>query len=111
MFPRLALFLSSIASGGLLWWLGWLIAPRVLVAILATESYLQTNPFLVIVAWMIAISGEFSEKEFVRRRSYSYFDQPTHKPFGNQQEIDESGKTHSAQQDETIIDADFKDLS
>jgi len=97
MFPRLALLLSSVSSGGLFWWLGWFFAPRLLVAVLATGAYLETNPLLVAIAWIIAFSGEFSEKEFVRRRSHSYFDQrPT------------SDKTTL---DETIIEAEYKDLS
>lgn len=98
MFPRFALFFSSIASGGLLWWLGWLFAPRLLVAFLATEAYLQTNPFLVAVAWIIAFSGEFSEKEFMRRRSTTYFDSSASRQETKQEE------------DETIIEAEFKNI-
>ena len=97
MFPRLALLFSSIASGGLFWWLGWLFAPRLLVAVLATGAYLESNPILVAISWIIAFSGEFSEKEFVRRRSYSYFDQ---RPASDKTTINE-----------TIIEAEYKDLS
>ncbi len=69
LLPRLTLLLSSIATGGLLWWLGWLVAPRMLVATLATVSYFETNPALVVIAWLIALSGESSEKCWLRRRS------------------------------------------
>jgi len=47
-FPRLTLLFSSVAAGGILWWLGWLVAPRLLVAILATTAYWHTNAILVI---------------------------------------------------------------
>lgn len=61
-FPRLTLLFSSVPFGGLLWWLGWLFAPRLLVAILATINYWQTNPILVVLSWCWALSGESVEK-------------------------------------------------
>ncbi len=66
-FPRLTLLFSSVPSGGLIWWLGWIFAPRVLVAILATLSYWNKNPILVVVAWLVAIGGESTEKVIVIR--------------------------------------------
>lgn len=67
-FPRITLFLSTVASGGILWWLAWLFAPRILVAILATLAYWYVNPILVLVAWLVALGGESSEKHvFVQR--------------------------------------------
>ncbi len=65
-FPRLTLLLSDVMSGGLLWWLGWLIAPRILVACLATLHYVNTNPILVILSWCWALSGESAEKHTLR---------------------------------------------
>lgn len=65
-FPRLTLLFSSVPFGGLLWWLGWLFAPRLLVAILATANYWQTNPILVVLSWCWALSGESVEKGGVR---------------------------------------------
>lgn len=62
-FPRLTLLFSSVATGGVLWWLGWIFYPRLLVAILATVSYLHTNPILVAISWVVALSGEFAEKK------------------------------------------------
>lgn len=65
-FPRVALFFAAItqniAIGGLLWWVGYFIAPRFLVALLATASYWHTNQILVIIAWLVALGGESSEK-------------------------------------------------
>lgn len=68
-FPRITLLLSSVASGGLLWWAGWLFAPRLLVAILATSAYWSTNPVLCVITWLWALGGESAEKEGVRRNA------------------------------------------
>lgn len=62
LFPRLTLLFSSVATGGVLWWLGWLFAPRVLVAVLATFAYWIHDPILVVLAWLFAVGGESSEK-------------------------------------------------
>ncbi len=62
IFPRLTLLFSSVPFGGLFWWLGWFIAPRLLVAILATVNYGHTNPVLVVISWFWALSGELVEK-------------------------------------------------
>jgi hypothetical protein len=68
-FPRLTLLFSSVPFGGLLWWLGWLFVPRILVAVLATVTYWNQNPILVTIAWLVAIGGESTEKTVVVRRS------------------------------------------
>lgn len=73
LFPRLTLLVSglifgTIEFGGLLWWAGFLIAPRILVAILATVSYWHTNQFLVVMSWLIALGGESSEKFVITKR-------------------------------------------
>lgn len=68
LFPRLTLLFSSIPFGGVLWWLGWIFAPRFLVAILATLAYWQPNPALVLFAWFFAIGGETGEKIIMRRQ-------------------------------------------
>jgi hypothetical protein len=75
-FPRLTLLVSgllvgSIEFGGFLWWLGFFFAPRILVATLATVSYWQTNQFIVVLAWLIALGGESSEKFVIRRKMKS----------------------------------------
>jgi hypothetical protein len=65
LFPRLTLLFSSVVSGGFFWWLGWLFAPRLLVALLATTAYWETNPALVFISWLVAFSGELGEKYLV----------------------------------------------
>lgn len=73
-FPRLTLIFSSVPFGGVLWWLGLIFAPRILVATLATVTYWKTNPLLVIISWLIALGGESGEKVMIRRRSKNYID-------------------------------------
>jgi hypothetical protein len=73
LFPRLTLLVSglifgSIEFGGILWWLSFFFAPRILIATLATLSYWQTNPILVICSWLIALGGESSEKFIIRKQ-------------------------------------------
>ncbi|MCC6137946.1 MAG: hypothetical protein IT287_04895 [Bdellovibrionaceae bacterium] len=68
IFPRLTLLFSSIAFGGFFWWIGFIFAPRILVAVLATMSYIQTNPVLVIISWLVALSGESTEKYTLRNK-------------------------------------------
>lgn len=75
LFPRLTLLVSglifsSIEFGGILWWLGFFITPRILVACLATLSYWKTNPVLVIFSWLIALSGESGEKIMINRQIF-----------------------------------------
>lgn len=72
-FPRLTLIVSgllfeSIEFGGLLWWISFFFAPRVLIAVLATISYWNTNPILVIFSWLIALGGESSEKFIISKK-------------------------------------------
>ena len=67
LFPRLTLLLSSVPLGGLLWWLSWLFAPRILVATMATLAYWNTNKLLVTIAWLIAFGGESTEKVWLTR--------------------------------------------
>lgn len=68
LFPRLTLLFSSVPFGGLFWWLGFFFAPRLLVAILATVAYWETNPYLVTISWLIAWGGESGEKYVVVNR-------------------------------------------
>jgi hypothetical protein len=67
-FPRLTLLFSNVPFGGLLWFLGFFFAPRLLVATLATIAYWNQNPLLVLIAWVICLSGESSEKYMVHRK-------------------------------------------
>lgn len=65
-FPRLTLLFSSVPFGGFLWWVGFFFAPRILVAILASFNYWDTNPILVICAWLWALPFEGAEKRAVQ---------------------------------------------
>lgn len=62
-FPRLTLLFSSVAFGGFFWWMGFFFMPRLLVAVLATMAYGKTNPVLVAISWVVALSGEVMEKK------------------------------------------------
>jgi hypothetical protein len=64
-FPRLTLLFSSVPFGGLFWWIGFFFAPRVLVAVLATIHFWHQNPLLVFISWVVALSGETSEKKVI----------------------------------------------
>lgn len=66
IFPRLTLLFSSVVSGGVLWWLGWIFTPHLLVAFLALP-YWDTNPVLVIIAWVLAFFGTVEEKKTVKK--------------------------------------------
>lgn len=70
IFPRLTLLLASFSTGGIFWWLGWLFTPHLLVAILSLP-YWNSNPVLVIIAWLCAIAGTGGEGSYVNNR-YSH---------------------------------------
>jgi hypothetical protein len=85
IFPRLTLLLSSVVSGGIVWWFGFIFCPRVLVASLATVAYFHTNPILVVISWLMALGGEVLEKKglgggnrFVFKMGRSPFEQSRH---------------------------------
>ena len=66
--PRLTMLLSGICFmffAGPLFWVGWLLAPRITVAILATFFYFPTNPILCVITWMWALGGEGAEKKVI----------------------------------------------
>jgi hypothetical protein len=60
-FPRLTMLFAVMVPFGPLHWLGWLFAPHLTVAILATTYYWDTNPILCIVAWFVALGGTAGE--------------------------------------------------
>ena len=76
LFPRLTLLFSSVAFGGLFWWLGFFFTPRLLVAILATISYWNTNKVLVLFAWLAAVGGESSEKYYIHKHTFRRHREP-----------------------------------
>ena len=68
LFPRLTMLCTGICTMGLahpvLFWLGWIFTPRLVVAILATSFYWNTNPVLCVLAWIYAIcAGSASTKK------------------------------------------------
>lgn len=68
LFPRITLlFVGGPASFGVLHWLGWVIAPHLLVAIVATTKYWDTNPILCVIAWFFAFAGTGGEGKAAHR--------------------------------------------
>ena len=68
VFPRITL----LFIGGpffLLEWVGWLICPHLLVAVLATTTYWDTDPLLCIAAWFFAFAGTGGEGKVVHYRT------------------------------------------
>jgi hypothetical protein len=65
--PRLAMLFAVSVPFGWLAWLGWLFAPHLTVAILATTFYWQTNPVLCVIAWFIALGGTAGEGKVASR--------------------------------------------
>jgi len=65
VFPRLTIFIGwlvgYLATGGAWFWLGWFFVPRFLIALIATLSYWNTNPVLVVLSWLFALSGTTAE--------------------------------------------------
>ena len=72
LFPRISLFFCNIPTS-LLFWLGWFLLPRIVIAINATIYYLDTNPILVIISWIIALSGESAEKKYTYKFKQNTF--------------------------------------
>lgn len=73
-FPRLTmLFGTSVWAvfGGPLFWIVWLLAPRLTVGIIATSLYWDTNPILCVFTWLWALSGESTEKRVILKRMSS----------------------------------------
>lgn len=67
VFPRLTLLFGAFVTGGFVWWVGWFFTPHLLVAILAIP-YWDQNPFLVIVAWLVAFGGTGAETRTIQSR-------------------------------------------
>lgn len=67
-FPRITVLLFSGVTGGLLFWIFFLILPRIVIPILAAYHYWDTNPVLVILSFIICLSAETGEKAVVRKK-------------------------------------------
>jgi Na+/proline symporter len=71
LFPRLTCLFAVATPFGWLHWLGWLFAPHILVAVLATVMYRETNPVLVVIAWLFAVCGTGAESKTVASSRHS----------------------------------------
>lgn len=64
--PRLSLTALVVFAGaiGVTFWgfLGYIFAPRITIAFIATALYGSTNVFLCLAAWACALCGEVAEK-------------------------------------------------
>lgn len=111
IFPRITLLISA-SLGGILWWIGFIFFPRLLIAILASYYYFATNPFLVFLSWVIAINGENLEKKLLRflgiflitKKRPSIFEAST------MQAHFRPSKTASASEKKNIIDTEYKSI-
>lgn len=68
-FPRLTMLLATTFGGGLLYYIGWLLMPRLTVAIIATILFHDHNTLLLIFTWIWAFSGEAGEKIVIKNSS------------------------------------------
>jgi len=66
VFPRITLLFVGGPFGALAW-LGWVFCPHLVVAVIATTSYWDTNPVLCVVAWFFAFAGTGSEGRLMHR--------------------------------------------
>lgn len=66
-FPRIMFWFFSVITGGFWFWVGVLFVPRIMVAFWATTYYWHTNPFLCVLAWIYALTGEGTEKKVASR--------------------------------------------
>lgn len=67
IFPRITTLFFSAVSFGIWHILGWLFAPHLLVAILATTLYWHSNPILCVIAWAFAFGGTSGEAAVARK--------------------------------------------
>lgn len=71
--PRVTLMFISLLLGaiGITFWgvIGWIFVPRILVAIIATTVYWDTNPVLSVLSWIVALCGEGAEKTVVKNKA------------------------------------------
>jgi hypothetical protein len=105
LFPRLTLLFSSVPFGGVLWWLGFFICPRILVASLATVAYFHTNPILVVISWIVALGGETMEKLGLGGGKKKFvFKTYSNAPFPNHNQPQEP---HSSINNNDAIEAEF----
>ena len=66
LFPRVTLLLFAATPFGWLAWVGWLVAPHLLVAVLSLPFW-HSHPLLVVAAWVVAVAGTGGEARIARR--------------------------------------------
>ena len=66
-FPRLTCLALVAVPFGWVAWLGWLFVPHLLVAVLATTYYWDTNPVLCCISWFVALGGTLGEGKATSR--------------------------------------------
>ena len=74
LFPRITMLfiggpLAALQWFGVLHWIGWVVAPHLLVAIVATTMYWDTDPILCVVAWFFAFAGTGGEGKLAHHRT------------------------------------------
>jgi hypothetical protein len=65
LFPRITVIFISSVTGGFFFWAVFLLFPRIVIAILAASTYWHTNPVLVLIAFLLCLGGEATEKGVV----------------------------------------------
>ena len=70
-FPRLTMLLATSVAFGPLAWIGWLVWPSLLAAILATNYYWETNPVLCVCAWLFMLAKAGGAGGATRRKRQS----------------------------------------
>lgn len=107
LFPRLTLLFSSVASGGVIWWLGFIFCPRILVASLATMAYFHTNPVLVVISWIVALGGETMEKAGIGGKRGKFVFKTYRAGQANYQQQYEAPRENVAIKKDDAIEAEF----
>lgn len=67
IFPRITMLVATSFGYGFFYWCGWVFVPRFTAAIIATLLYWETNPFLLIFVWIMAL-GDVKEKQIIATR-------------------------------------------
>ena len=67
-FPRITVWFFSTVTGGFLFWLGFLLVPRIYIAIIACYNFWETNPVLCVIAVLSCLGGEGTEKNTITRK-------------------------------------------
>ncbi len=56
-FPRLTMLFATTFGSGVLYWVGWMLAPKLTVAVIAASLYWETDPYLVLFAFIWCLLG------------------------------------------------------